>query len=68
VRYDTWRHDGIGPLLPALERRNALRGRRARAGEVEGVVGPLTEDGLITLTVDGDGTRSIRSGELVLLG
>ena len=66
-RYDTWRHDGIRPLLPAIEARNALRGRRARAGELTGVVGRLTEDGLITLDVDGLGERSILSGELQLL-
>jgi BirA family biotin operon repressor/biotin-[acetyl-CoA-carboxylase] ligase len=66
-RYDAWRHDGLRLLLPLLEERNALRGRRVRSGDIEGEVGPLTEDGLITLVVDGRGPRSIPSGELVLV-
>jgi BirA family transcriptional regulator, biotin operon repressor / biotin---[acetyl-CoA-carboxylase] ligase len=66
-RYDAWRHDGIEPLLPALEERNALRGRRARSGDLEGIVGPLAADGRITLEVEGGESRAIVSGELVLI-
>ncbi len=66
-RYDSWRHDGIEPLLPALEARNALRGRRARAGPVEGVVGSFGHDGRIVLDVEGGTPVLIGTGELVLL-
>jgi BirA family biotin operon repressor/biotin-[acetyl-CoA-carboxylase] ligase len=65
-RYDTWRHDGIDPLLPELERRNVLRGRRARSGAVEGLVGTLAADGRIVLELDDGSTRLVGSGELEL--
>ncbi|MGL6278849.1 MAG: biotin--[acetyl-CoA-carboxylase] ligase [Gaiella sp.] len=67
-RYDAWRHDGLAPLLPELERRNALRGRRARAEGVEGVVGRLADDGRIELLLDDGTARLARSGELELGG
>jgi BirA family transcriptional regulator, biotin operon repressor / biotin---[acetyl-CoA-carboxylase] ligase len=66
-RYDAWRHDGIERLLPALEARNALRGRLARAGPVEGVVGSFGHDGRIVLEVEGGPPVLIGTGELVLL-
>lgn len=66
-RYDAWRHDGIEPLLPLLEERNVLRGRRARADGVEGVVGTLARDGRILLELPGGESRPIGSGELQLL-
>jgi BirA family biotin operon repressor/biotin-[acetyl-CoA-carboxylase] ligase len=64
--YDTWRHDGLEPLLPALERRNALRGRRACAGTQEGVVGAFAPDGRIELALDDGTTQLVASGELEL--
>jgi BirA family biotin operon repressor/biotin-[acetyl-CoA-carboxylase] ligase len=66
-RYDAWRHDGVEPLLPALEARNALRGRLARAGSLEGVVGPFAHDGRIVLEVEGGPPVPVGTGELVLL-
>lgn len=65
-RYDTWRHDGIDPLLPDLEHRNVLRGRRARSGSVEGLVGALAADGRIALVLDDGSTQLVGSGELDL--
>lgn len=65
--YDTWRHDGLDPLLPGLEDRNALRGKRARSGTVEGVVGSLAPDGRITLEDEAGTQHAIASGELELL-
>ncbi len=64
--YDTWRHDGLEPLLPALERRNALRGRRARAGAQDGIVGTFAPDGRIELALDDGTTQLVASGELEL--
>lgn len=66
-RYDAWRHDGIEPLLPSLEARNVLRGRRARAGPVEGVVGSFGHDGRLVLEVESGPPVLIGTGELVLL-
>lgn len=64
--YDTWRHDGLEPLLPALERRNALRGRRVRVGARQGAVGALAPDGSIELALDDGTTQLVASGELEL--
>lgn len=64
--YDTWRHDGLEALLPALEQRNALRGRRVRSGARAGVVGALAPDGRIELVLDDGATELLASGELEL--
>jgi BirA family biotin operon repressor/biotin-[acetyl-CoA-carboxylase] ligase len=64
--YDTWRHDGLEPLLPALARRNALRGSRVRVGALNGVVGALAADGRIELLLDDGTTQLVASGELEL--
>ena len=65
--YDTWRHEGLDPLLPGLEGRNALRGARARAGVIVGMVGRIGSDGRIALESDDGAQHEIASGELELL-
>jgi BirA family biotin operon repressor/biotin-[acetyl-CoA-carboxylase] ligase len=62
--YDTWRHDGLDPLLPGLEDRNALRGTGARASGIEGTIGPIQPDGRLALVDAGGMTHLVVSGEV----
>ena len=55
TRYDAWLDAGLAPLLPEVERRNALRGRTVHVGDDAGTAGPIAEDGRLTLT-RADGT------------
>ena len=64
TRYDTWRGQGLAPLLPALERRDALRGRPVTVGDVSGTAAGLAPDGRLRV-VDAAGTeRLVASGEV----
>ena len=64
ARYDTWRDAGIAPLLPQLDRRDALRGRIVTVGDVTGTAAGLAPDGRLRL-VDADGAeRLVASGEV----
>lgn len=62
--YDVWRHDGLESLLPELERRNALAGRRARVGHVVGTVGSIAADGRLTVVDELGAIRLVASGEI----
>jgi BirA family biotin operon repressor/biotin-[acetyl-CoA-carboxylase] ligase len=66
-RYDTWRHDGLGALVPLLDRRNALAGRTVRAGELTAVVDGIAPDGQITLIDANGAAHHVASGELELV-
>ena len=65
--YSEWLTSGLAPLLPALEARNALRGRAARAGEREGTVGTIVLDGRLELRLAYGETLLVGSGEIELL-
>jgi len=62
--YDAWLEAGLAPLLPALERRNALRGRGVRVGEDAGTAGRIAEDGRLTLTLPDGTIVLVASGEV----
>ncbi len=65
-RYASWLRDGLAALLPALERRDALRGRRLRAGDVYGTGAGIAPDGrLLVRTPSGD-VAAVESGEVTL--
>jgi BirA family transcriptional regulator, biotin operon repressor / biotin---[acetyl-CoA-carboxylase] ligase len=64
ARYESWVADGLAPLLPELERRNALRGRDVRVGTEAGTVGPIAADGRLTLTRPDGTTVLVASGEV----
>ncbi len=66
MRYREWCEHGLGPLLPALEARNALRGRRAHAGGLVGGIGGFAPDGRLQLVVD-DRVVLVGSGEIELV-
>jgi len=62
--YDTWRASGLAPLLPELERRDALRGRDVTVGDVTGTAAGLAPDGRLRI-VDADGAELlVASGEV----
>ncbi len=64
TRYDAWRASGLAPLLPELERRDALRGRTVTVGDVTGTATGLSPDGRLRV-VGADGTeRLVASGEV----
>jgi BirA family biotin operon repressor/biotin-[acetyl-CoA-carboxylase] ligase len=63
TRYDAWLDAGLAPLLPELERRNALRGREVRVGGDAGTAGPIAEDGRLTLTRPDGTVVLVASGE-----
>jgi BirA family transcriptional regulator, biotin operon repressor / biotin---[acetyl-CoA-carboxylase] ligase len=65
-RYDAFRAEGIGPLVPVLEQRNWLRGRRVRTASGLGTAGALAPDGQITVSYDDGAAELVASGELTL--
>jgi BirA family biotin operon repressor/biotin-[acetyl-CoA-carboxylase] ligase len=65
--YDAWLADGLAPLLPELERRDALRGRDVRVGELEGVAAGIAPDGRVRVTRADGTTVLVASGEVVEL-
>lgn len=66
-RYDTWRAQGLRPLLPGLTQRNWLRGRAVATGLGDGVAGELTADGHIELLLPDGSKVAIGSAEIVPL-
>lgn len=66
-RYDAWLGGGLAPLLPELEGRHALRGRRVRLGDETGTVGQIAPDGRLTLTCADGTVVLITSGEVYVL-
>ena len=64
--YVAWLRDGLGPLLPELEARDALRGRPVEAGGLSGVAAGIASDGRLRVTA-ADGTEVlVASGEVEL--
>jgi len=64
TRYDAWLEAGLASLLPALERRNALRGREVHVGDEAGTAGRIAEDGRLTLTRPDGTIVLVASGEV----
>jgi BirA family biotin operon repressor/biotin-[acetyl-CoA-carboxylase] ligase len=64
TRYDAWLADGLEPLLPALERRDALRGSVVTVGDVNGTASGFASDGRLRIrSADGSETL-VASGEV----
>ena len=61
-----WLADGLAGLAGELERRNALRGVRVRAGGRSGTAGPIAADGRLTVAVDDGSSLLVESGEVVV--
>ena len=63
-RYDAWVGAGLAPLLPELERRDALRGRVVTIGDVAGTAAGIAADGRLRV-IRADGTDVlVGSGEV----
>jgi BirA family biotin operon repressor/biotin-[acetyl-CoA-carboxylase] ligase len=62
-----WERSGLAELLPELERRNALRGRRVRASEGAGKAGAIAPDGRLEVALEGGGVLLVGSGEISLV-
>jgi BirA family transcriptional regulator, biotin operon repressor / biotin---[acetyl-CoA-carboxylase] ligase len=63
ARYDAWSAGGLAVLHGELAARDALRGRRVRAGHRSGVALGIDRDGRLELSTT-DGTIAIASGEV----
>ena len=62
--YDAWLASGLAPLLPELERRDALRGREVTVGGVTGMAAGIAPDGRLRV-VGADGVETlVASGEV----
>jgi len=66
--YDAWRGSGLAPLVPELERRDALRGREVTVGGVTGIAAGIAPDGRLRV-VGADGAETlVASGEVETRG
>jgi BirA family biotin operon repressor/biotin-[acetyl-CoA-carboxylase] ligase len=63
ARYDAWSAEGLGALHADLAGRDALRGRRVRAGDRSGVAVGIDSEGRLELSTT-DGTIAVASGEV----
>lgn len=63
-RYDEWRDDDLWPLLPELDRRDALRGRQVNVSGVSGVAAGIAADGRLQITRDDGTVERVASGEV----
>ena len=64
ARYDAWCGDGLAPLLPDLERRDALHGRAITVGRVSGTARGIAADGRLRVAA-ADGTETlVTSGDV----
>ena len=64
--YEMWLEGGLAGLLPDLERRNALCGRRVRVGDRAGRAGAIASDGRLTIVLGRGDTVLVESGEVEL--
>jgi BirA family biotin operon repressor/biotin-[acetyl-CoA-carboxylase] ligase len=64
--YGAWIEGGLATLLPELEARNWLRGRRVAAANGLGVAGAIAPDGRLAVTLDRGATLLVASGEVRL--
>lgn len=62
--YDAWLAAGLGPLLPALERRDALRGRAVTVGDVTGTAAGIAPDGRLRVAGADGAETLVASGEI----
>ena len=66
--YDAWRASGVAPLLPELDRRDALRSREVTVGAVTGIADGFAPDGRLRVR-DADGAETLfSSGEVETRG
>jgi BirA family biotin operon repressor/biotin-[acetyl-CoA-carboxylase] ligase len=65
LAYERWAADCLDTLLPALARRDVLRGRRVEVGGVQGTAAGITASGELVLETDG-GRQQVASGEVTL--
>jgi BirA family biotin operon repressor/biotin-[acetyl-CoA-carboxylase] ligase len=64
LRYDAWQWTALESLVPGLERRDALRGRSVRVGELVGTADGIETDGRLAV-VTAPGERAlVESGEV----
>ena len=63
--YAEWRAAGLGPLLPELEARDFLRGRRLRTGTTVGAGAGIDAEGRLRVETD-TGPVLVESGEIEL--
>jgi BirA family biotin operon repressor/biotin-[acetyl-CoA-carboxylase] ligase len=64
ARYDAWLAEGLAPLLPELERRDALRGSAVTVGEVGGTADGIAADGRLRLRSADGAETLVASGEV----
>jgi BirA family biotin operon repressor/biotin-[acetyl-CoA-carboxylase] ligase len=64
-RYETWLAAALAPLLPELERRDALRGKAVTIGSHTGTAGGIASDGRLRILTP-EGETLVASGEVVL--
>lgn len=64
--YDAWRAGGLAPLLPELERRDALRDRAISVGGVSGTAGGFAVDGRLRVVATDGAEALVASGEVDL--
>lgn len=65
--YETWLEGGLGAIVPSLDARSTLRGRRVSVGGATGVVVGTADDGRLRLADDHRGERLVESGEITVL-
>jgi BirA family biotin operon repressor/biotin-[acetyl-CoA-carboxylase] ligase len=65
--YRAWLDEGLGALVPALDARSTLRGRRVSVGDATGVVAGTADDGRLRLVADDRPERLVESGEITVL-
>ncbi len=68
ARYDAWLVSGLAPLIPELERRDALRGRSVRVGEVAGTAAGIAADGRLRIRLADGEDCLVASGEAEVPG
>lgn len=66
-RYSMWLEDGLAAVLPELEERSTLDGRRVAVGDVTGAVTGISADGRLVIRRADGFTTLADSGELEVL-
>ena len=64
ARYDAWLASGLTSFLPALERRDALRGRMVTVGGVAGTAAGIAPDGRLRVAGADGAETLVASGEI----
>jgi len=68
AHYDAWCATGLEPLLQELARRDALRGRQVRVGNVTGTALGIAADGRLRIRSDDGAEKLVASGEAEVPG